>query len=164
MLHALLAVEDGAAIDVHVVFHPLVHRRVGRKLDRGRRLAPEHAAAPGGEADEVGAARHLTRRRHRVVAGRVHEDKTLFGDGFGVIEDIDEVGAAGLGHRAKRLFQNGGEPAGLVAGARIGVHLGAFARRVFLPPTHQADQLFADLAADGAARQQMLGAIGLRRF
>src|ERR1700749_3149761 len=55
-LHALLAVEDGAAIDVHVVFHALVHGRVGGKLDRGRRLAAEHAAAAGGEADEVGAA------------------------------------------------------------------------------------------------------------
>src|ERR1700733_6626439 len=35
LLHRLLAVEDGATIDVHVVFHTLVHRRVGRKLDRG---------------------------------------------------------------------------------------------------------------------------------
>src|SRR5581483_3681076 len=45
LLHALLAIEDGAAIDVHVVFHALVHGRVGRKLDRGRGLAAEHAAA-----------------------------------------------------------------------------------------------------------------------
>src|SRR5882672_11722602 len=59
LLHGLLAVEDGAAIDVHVVFHPGVHRRVGRKLDRRRGLAAEHAAAAGGEANEVGAARHL---------------------------------------------------------------------------------------------------------
>src|SRR3981081_3742487 len=41
LLHCLLAVEDGAAIDVHVVFHALEHRRVGRKLDRGRGLAAE---------------------------------------------------------------------------------------------------------------------------
>src|ERR1700728_3501783 len=76
LLHALLAVEDGAAIDVHVVFHALVHRRVGRKLDRGRRLAAEHTAAAGGEADEIGASSHLPRRRDRVVAGRIHEHKT----------------------------------------------------------------------------------------
>src|SRR6202035_4428980 len=67
LLHGLLSVEDGAAIDVHVVFHALVHRRVGRKLDRGRRLAAEYAAAPGGEADEISAAGHLPRRRDRVV-------------------------------------------------------------------------------------------------
>jgi len=33
----------------HVVFHALEHRRVGRKLDRGRGLAAEHAAAAGGK-------------------------------------------------------------------------------------------------------------------
>src|SRR5262249_51851335 len=78
-LHALLAVEDGAAIDVHVVFHPLVHRRVGGELDGRRRLAAEHAAAAGGEADEIGAACHLPGRSDRVVAGRVHEHKALLG-------------------------------------------------------------------------------------
>ena len=35
---------------------------------------------------------------------------------------------------------------------------------VFLPPAHQGDQLFTDLPADRAPRQQMFGAIGLRRF
>src|ERR1700692_4147523 len=92
LLHGFLAVEDGAAIDVHVVFHALVHRRVGRKLDRRRGLAAEHAAAARGEADEVGAAGHLPGRRDRVVAGRVHEDKALFGDRFRVVHDLDEVG------------------------------------------------------------------------
>src|ERR1700694_4756788 len=53
LLHRFLAVEDGAAIDVHVVFHAFIHGRVGRKLDRGRGLAAEHAAAAGGEADEI---------------------------------------------------------------------------------------------------------------
>src|ERR1700737_683701 len=67
LLHRLLAVEDGAAIDVHVVFHALEHRRVGRKLDRGRGLAAEHAAAAGGEANEVGAAGHLPGCRDWVV-------------------------------------------------------------------------------------------------
>src|SRR6186713_2536881 len=59
VLDALLAFEDGAAIDIHVLFHALVHGRVGRELDRRRGLAAEHAAAAGGEADEVGAASDL---------------------------------------------------------------------------------------------------------
>ena len=75
----LVAVEDRAAVDVHVVFHALIHRRVGRQLDRRRRLAAEHAAAPGGEAHQVRAARHLAGRRHRVVARRVHEHEALRG-------------------------------------------------------------------------------------
>src|SRR4030088_2513796 len=78
LLHRFLAVEDGAAIDVHVVFHALEHRRIGRKLDRGRGLAAEYAAAAGGEANEIGAARHLPGRGDRVVARRVHKNETLF--------------------------------------------------------------------------------------
>src|SRR4051812_12303326 len=164
LLDALLAFEDGAAIDVHVLFHALVHGRVGRELDRRRRLAPEHAAATRGEADQIGAAGDLPGRGNGIVARRVHEDETLLGDGFGVAQHLDEIGGAGLRHRAERLLQNGGETAGLVARARIGVHLGAFARRVFVPPAHEIDQLLADFAADGAAREQMLGAISLRRL
>ncbi len=48
--------------------------------------------------------------------------------------------------------------------ARVGVHLGAFALGGFLPPAHEIDELLADLAADGAARQEMLGAVGLGRL
>src|SRR5450631_3367373 len=59
-LHRFLAVEDGAAIDVHVLFHAPIHRRIGRKFDGWRGLAAEHAAAPRGEADEVGAAGDLS--------------------------------------------------------------------------------------------------------
>src|ERR1700733_12359338 len=92
LLHRFLAIEDGAAIDVHVIFHALEHRRVGGELDRGRGLAAEHAAATGGEADEIGAAGDLAGGRDRVVAGRVHEDKTLFCHGLGVVDDIDEIG------------------------------------------------------------------------
>src|SRR5579871_845174 len=69
LLHRFLAVEDGAAIDVHVIFHPPEHRRVGGELDGRRGLAAKHAAAAGGEADEIGAARNLSCGRDRVVAG-----------------------------------------------------------------------------------------------
>jgi hypothetical protein len=68
LLHGLVAIKNGAAIDVRVVFHAPIHRRVGREFDRGRGLAVEHAAAAGGEADQVGAAGHLPGCRHRVVA------------------------------------------------------------------------------------------------
>ena len=54
--------------------------------------------------------------------------------GFGVVHHIDQVGAAGLRHRAERLLQDRGQPARLVAGRGIGVHLGALARACS-PPT-----------------------------
>ena len=38
------AVEDHAGVDVHVVDHVLVQRRVGGDLDRRRRLAAEDAS------------------------------------------------------------------------------------------------------------------------
>src|SRR4051794_39899162 len=82
LLDALLAFENGAAIDVHVLFHAPVHRRVGGELDRGRRLAAEHAAAAGGEADQIGAARDLPGRGHGIVAGRIHEHEAALGHGL----------------------------------------------------------------------------------
>src|SRR4029078_9125277 len=42
-------VEYVAAIDVHVVDHALIDRRVGGELDRGRWLATIGGAAAGGE-------------------------------------------------------------------------------------------------------------------
>src|SRR6185369_1440636 len=62
-----LAVDDLAAVDVHVLFLPLPERRVGRELERRRRRTAVGRAAAGREADHVGAARHLARRAHRVV-------------------------------------------------------------------------------------------------
>ena len=139
-------------------------RRVGRELERGRGLAAVGRAAPGGEADHVGAAGHLAGRRHRVVARRVHVDEALRRHRLGVFVDVDQVGGAALGHRAQRLLEDGGEAARLVAGRGVVVHLVAVARGVVLPPADALDQLLADLAADRAARQQVLGAVDLRRL
>src|SRR3954471_5764442 len=52
-LHRLMAIHDGAAVDVHVLLHALEKGRVGRDLDGRRRLPAEHAPAACGEADEV---------------------------------------------------------------------------------------------------------------
>src|SRR4051812_10612363 len=54
-----IAVEPIAAVDVHVVLHPLIHVGVGGDLDRGYRLAAIGRAAPGGEGQHIGAAGHL---------------------------------------------------------------------------------------------------------
>src|SRR5438067_501612 len=62
------SIQDLAAIDVHVVLHPLVHRGVGGDLDRRRGLAAVYRAAPGSKADEVGSAGDLPGSRYRVVA------------------------------------------------------------------------------------------------
>src|SRR4051794_32781439 len=58
LLDGLFAVEDRAAIDVHVLLEPPVHGRVRGDLDRRRRLAAEDATAAGGEADEIGPTGH----------------------------------------------------------------------------------------------------------
>src|SRR5262245_10521744 len=50
------ALDDGAAVHVHVVDHVVVDARVRGELYRGRRLAAIDRAAAGGEADEIGAA------------------------------------------------------------------------------------------------------------
>src|SRR6185312_8924055 len=53
LLDAGGAVDYLAAVDVHVLGHLLVHRRVGGELDARHRLAAEARAAPGGEGDEI---------------------------------------------------------------------------------------------------------------
>src|SRR3990167_1287100 len=89
LLDGLLAVDDGAAVDVHVVGHAPVERGIRRKLERRCGLAAEHAAAAGREAEHVGAARHLAGGRDWVVAGRIHIDEALGRDRLGILVDVD---------------------------------------------------------------------------
>ena len=103
-------------------------------------------------------------RRHRVVAGRVHEHEALRGHRLGVLVDVDQVRGAALGHRAQRLLEDRGEAAGLVARRRVVVHLAAVARGVVLPPADPLDELLAHLARHRAAGEQVLGAVDLGRL
>src|ERR1700712_4863246 len=69
-----LACGDRAAVDVHVLFHGAVERRITRKLERGCRPRSETASATRGEGDQVCAAGDLTGGRDRIVAWRIHEN------------------------------------------------------------------------------------------
>src|SRR5579883_709130 len=77
LLNGFIPVQNGAAVDIHIVFHAPIHGRVRGELDRGGRFAAEHAAAPGGETHQIGSARNLAGGGNRVVARRVHEHETL---------------------------------------------------------------------------------------
>src|SRR5258705_8297044 len=121
------AVDDGAAIEIHVLFLARIQRRVGGEFQRGRGLAAVGRTASGSEANQVGAARNLAGRRHRIETRRVHIDKTARGHRLRILIDLDKIGGAALGHRAERFFQDSSESAGLVAGRRIVVHLVAVA-------------------------------------
>src|ERR1044071_793040 len=101
-----LAIEDLAAIDVHVLGHAVVHGRVGGKFQAWRWLAAEAGAASGGEADHVGAAGDLARHRDRIVAWRVHENETALRDRLGIAIDVDHVATAAFGSRAQGLFED----------------------------------------------------------
>src|SRR6185437_16159434 len=153
------AVDHVAAIDVHVLDHPAVGLVVGGELDRGRRLAAISRAAAGGETEDVGAAGDLARRRHRVVARRVHEHEALGGDRLGVFVNFVECGRPALRRRAERFLENGGEAPGLVAGRGVVVHLPAVAVTILLPPADALDKLLADFRGRGAPGQKMLGAV-----
>src|SRR5205807_6078505 len=116
------------------------------------RLAAKGRTAPRGEAHDVGAARDLTGRAHRVVTRRIHEHEALLFHRLGIFVDRTHRAGPALGGGAERLLQNGREPARLVAGRRIVVHLAAVALAVGLPPLDALHQLLADRAVDGAAR------------
>lgn len=78
---------DRAAIDVHILFHRGIERRIAGKLQRRRRPTAEAAAAACGKGDHVCSAGHLAGRRDRIVAGRVHEDEAGGRDPLGITID-----------------------------------------------------------------------------
>ncbi len=82
------------AFEVHVVDHPLVHRRIRGDLDARRRLQAEHAAAPGGENQDVRAAGHETSRAGGVITRGVHEDQARRVDPLGVIRPRRPAGSS----------------------------------------------------------------------
>ena len=67
---------------------------------------------------------------------------------------------AALGDPAQRLLEDGGDPPRLVAGGGVVVHL-LDAPAVPLPPLVAVEELLGHLLADGAADEQVLGAVGL---
>src|SRR6218665_502921 len=159
-----LAVDDLAAVDVHVLLLPLPQRRVGGELERGRGRAAVGRAAPGGKADQVGPAGHLAGGADRVVARCVHVDQAVLRDRLGVFVHRLQVAGAALGDRAERFFQDRGQAARLVARRGVVVHLALVDGRVVLPPFDALDQFRAHLGLDGAAREQVLGAVHLGRL
>src|SRR5437870_1757495 len=95
----------------------------------------------------------LPRTTARIRSGRSHVAEAARGNGLGVFVNGDQVARAALGDRAERFLENRREPAGLVAGRRIVVHLAALARRVILPPLDARDELLADVVRNRAPRQ-----------
>ena len=78
--------------------------------------------------------------------------------------DAGERRGAALGGGPERLFEDGRQAARLVAGRGVVVHLAAVALGVGLPPMDHVDELLADLAGRGAARQEVLGPVDLGRL
>ena len=130
----------------------------------GEGLQPNTLPRPVVKQTTLAPPADLPRRGHRIEARRIHEHEPFLRDRLGIFHDVDQVRAAGLGHRAERLLDDCRQPARLVAGRRVGVDLLAVLVGVLLPPAHQLDELLADLAADRAAREQVLGAIGFGRL
>jgi hypothetical protein len=65
---------------------------------------------------------------------------------------------------SERFFEDGRQPAGLVARLRVVVDLAAEVGGIGFPPLDELDDFLAHLPADGPARQQMLGAVNLGRL
>src|SRR5579859_357579 len=82
--HRDRAIEDRAAIDIHIVGHAAIKRGVGGQLQTRCGLGAIDRAAAGSEAEDVGAAGDLAGSRDRVVSGRVHENQPLGRHRFGI--------------------------------------------------------------------------------
>ncbi len=69
LFYVLFPVDDGAAVDVHVVGHAVVEGGVGGDFEGWGGFAAEDGAAAGGEADDVGSAGDLAGGRDGIEAG-----------------------------------------------------------------------------------------------
>ena len=83
---------------------------------------------------------------------------------LGVGDDLVQRRRSGLRSRAKGLLVDRRQAAGLVARARIVVDRGPERGDVFLPPMDRVDELLRHLRASGPPREQVLGAVDLRRL
>ena len=164
LLHGFCAVHHTAAVDVHVVFLALPQSGVGSELERRARRAAIGRPTAGGEANQIGAPRHLPCGRDRVITGRVHVDKTSRRDGLGKLKHIHQVGGAAFGDGAQAFFQNGRQAPGFVASRRVVVHLHVVAPGVGLPPGNARQQFIGYVRTHGATGEQMLAAINFGRF
>ena len=62
LIHVRFAIEYGAAVDVHVLFHALKHWCVGGEFDRRARFCPKTGATTGSECHHVRATGDLSSR------------------------------------------------------------------------------------------------------
>ena len=85
-------------------------------------------------------------------------------DRFGIFEDRLQVASATFRHRAQRFFKDGGEAARFVARRGVVVHLTAIDLGVFLPPMNAVNEFLGHFRFDGAACEQVFGAINFRCF
>src|SRR5439155_541049 len=99
-----------------------------------------------------------------IEAGGVHEYEAGGVDGFGVKEDVVEIGGAGFGDGAEGLLEDGGEAAGLVAGLRVVVDGAFVAGGVLLPPVDAVDEALGDFRTGGAASEEVFRAVDFGGF
>ena len=99
------AVQDHAGVDVHVVDHPFVHRRVRGHFDRGRRLASKAAAAPRRKDDHVEPARHETGHATGSRPGVSMTTNPWAVTCFGIFVDFVHSRRACFGDRAAAIFR-----------------------------------------------------------
>ncbi len=122
------------------------------------------AAAAGGEDADVAAAGDEAGHADRVEAGGVHEAEAWRGDGFGVAIDGHEGGVSAFGDGAEAFLVDGGEAAVFVAAGRVIIEAGVVAAGVVFPPADEVEQAFGHAGGDGAAGEQVFGAVDFGGF
>ena len=102
--NALLAAQDAAEIDIHVVLHPRIRVRVCCDLEHRYDGVACRCSAPRGEDDDVAARRNHRSNGGNVVARRIHDDRAAFRRSFGLRQNLDDRARASLADAAETLF------------------------------------------------------------
>ena len=128
----------------------------------GAGAQPAPGTPPGGETDEIRAARDLAGDGDRVVSGRIHEHQARRRHRRRIFVNRTQRAGAALGDGAERFFQNRGDAAVPIAGRRIVVERAAVPPRVVPPPIQQFDQPRRHRGIRRAVEQQAFSAVDFR--
>ncbi len=165
LLDGLLAVDDGAGIEVDDVGHARGEVGAGADFDRGRDGVAGGGAETGGEDDQVAAGGRYGGGGFDVVARGTAEGEPASGaDGLAVVDDADDRAGTAFFGGTGGFDGVGDETIANVAGAGVGVEAGAAGLSGGFVGAHEVDEFVREFGGDTAVAEALFDAAELGEF
>lgn len=165
LLDGLLAVDDGASVEVDDVGHAGGEVGAGADFDGGCDGVAGGGAETGGEDDQVAAGGGQGGRGFDVVAWGAAEGEPASGaDGLAVVDDADDGAGTAFFGSAGGFDGVGDEAIADVAGAGVGVEAGAAGLSGGFVGAHEVDEFVCEFGRDTAVAETLFDAAEFGEF